>query len=97
MIPEYANLKLICDEIFGNYSETIVWQKRTSPDARKKLSSGHEYILIYTKNPDQNLGLRLLPLEGKVLKHMSIPIMIQEALGFLLPLLRLAIGLSVYP
>lgn len=62
---EYANLKLICDEIFGNYSETIVWQKRTSPDARKKLSSGHEYILIYTKNPDQNLGLRLLPLEGK--------------------------------
>ena len=62
---EVSHLRLICDEIFKNFAETIVWQKRTSPDARKKLSSGHEYVLIYTKNSDQNLGLRLLPLEGK--------------------------------
>ncbi len=62
---EFSYLRLICDEIFKNFAEAIVWQKRTSPDARKKLSSGHEYVLIYTKNPDQNLGLRLLPLESK--------------------------------
>ena len=62
---EFSYLKLICDEIFRNFAEAIVWQKRTSPDARKKLSSGHEYVLIYTKNPDQNLGLKLLPLEGR--------------------------------
>ena len=62
---EFSYLKLICDEIFGNFAEAIVWQKRTSPDARKKLSSGHEYVLIYTKNPDQNLGLKLLPLDEK--------------------------------
>ena len=62
---EFSYLRLICDEIFKNFAEAIVWQKRTSPDARKKLSSGHEYVLIYTKNPDQNLGLRLLPLDGK--------------------------------
>ncbi len=62
---EFPYLRLICDEIFKNFAEAIVWQKRTSPDARKKLSSGHEYVLIYTKNPDQNLGLRLLPLESK--------------------------------
>ena len=62
---EFSYLKLICDEIFRNFAEAIVWQKRTSPDARKKLSSGHEYVLIYTKNPDQNLGLKPLPLEGR--------------------------------
>ncbi|MBE6724069.1 MAG: site-specific DNA-methyltransferase [Ruminococcaceae bacterium] len=61
---EFPYLRLICDEIFRNFVEAIVWQKRTSPDARKKLSSGHEYILIYTKNADANLGLKLLPLEG---------------------------------
>lgn len=62
---EVSYLRLVCDEIFKNFAEAIVWQKRTSPDARKKLSSGHEYVLIYTKNPDQNLGLKRLPLDGK--------------------------------
>lgn len=62
---ENANLRLVCDEIFKNFVEAIVWQKRTSPDARKKLSSGHEYILVYTKTPDTNISLNLLPLEGK--------------------------------
>lgn len=70
---EFAYLRLICDEIFGNFAEAIVWQKRTSPDARKKLSSGHEYVLIYTKNPDQNLGLRLLPLDDKDIEAYTNP------------------------
>ena len=63
---EQPNLRLICDEIFGaqNFIESIVWQKRTSPDARKKLSSGHEYIVIYAKNA-RNDGLNLLEIEGK--------------------------------
>ena len=48
---ECANLKLLCDEIFGknNFVANIIWQKRTSPDARKKISNGHEYILLYAK------------------------------------------------
>ncbi len=62
---ELANLKLLCDEIFRNFVVTIVWQKRTSPEARKKLSSGHEYILVYSKNPNSDIGLRLLPLDEK--------------------------------
>ena len=70
---EFSYLRLICDEIFKNFAEAIVWQKRTSPDARKKLSSGHEYVLIYTKNPDQNLGLKLLPLEGKDVEAYTNP------------------------
>ena len=70
---EFPHLRLICDEIFGNFAEAVVWQKRTSPDARKILSSGHEYVLIYTKNPDQNLGLRLLPLERKDIEAYTNP------------------------
>ena len=64
---ELYNLKTICDEIFGSnhFVETIVWQKRTSPDARKKLSTGHEYVLVYSKSSDLDAGINLLPLEGK--------------------------------
>ena len=51
---EQAALRLLCNEIFGdrNFVAQIVWQKRTSPDARKRMSNGHEYILVYTKHPD---------------------------------------------
>lgn len=63
---EQANLHIVCNEIFGanNFIETLVWQKRTSPDARKKLSNGHEYILIYAKNAQLD-GFNLLDIEGK--------------------------------
>ena len=49
---EQANLRLVCDEVFGsrNFIAQMVWQKRTSPDARRKISAGHEYILTYVKN-----------------------------------------------
>jgi adenine-specific DNA-methyltransferase len=52
---EMPSLRLICDEIFGerNFIAQIVWQKRTSPDARKKISNGHEYILVYAQNTEQ--------------------------------------------
>ena len=45
-------LRMICDEIFGarNFLAQMVWQKRTSPDARRKVSTGHEYICAYLKN-----------------------------------------------
>lgn len=47
-------LKLICNEIFGqrNFVANVVWQKRTSPDMRKKVSTGHEYVLVFSKNID---------------------------------------------
>lgn len=49
---EQTHLRFICDEIFGanNFIAQMVWQKRTSPDARRKISAGHEYILAYVKN-----------------------------------------------
>ena len=48
---EIENMRKICDEIFDktNMVATFIWQKRTSPDARKKISTAHEYILMYAK------------------------------------------------
>ncbi len=48
---EVANLRKLCDEIFGedNFVANIIWQKRTSPDVRTVLSTAHDYILVYTK------------------------------------------------
>lgn len=64
---ELVNLRLICNEIFGQskYVATFVWQKRTSPDARKKISNGHEYVVVYAKNPDNENTFNLLRLDGK--------------------------------
>ena len=49
---EQENMKKLCNEVFGEkcFVAQIVWQKRTSPDARRIISAGHEYILVYVKN-----------------------------------------------
>jgi len=51
---EQATLKLVMDEIFGrnNFLANIVWQKRTSPDARLKISDAHEYVIAFAKSID---------------------------------------------
>src|SRR5690606_20528535 len=48
---EYAQLKLICDEIFGegNFVENIIWNKRV-PKNDKGIGNIHEYILTYVKD-----------------------------------------------
>lgn len=57
---EQANLKKLCDEVFGeeNFVAVIVWQKRTSPDARLNLGPAHDYIVVYAK--DLELGKKSL-------------------------------------
>lgn len=49
---EQANLKLICDEIFGgqNFVANIIWQKKTGAADAKGLATVTEYILVYCKN-----------------------------------------------
>lgn len=51
---EIHHLRQICDEVFGesNFVANIVWQKRTSPDARCNLGAAHDYILVYGKDID---------------------------------------------
>lgn len=50
---EQANLKLICDEIFGggNFKGIFIWKSRQIVDSRNQdmISKDHEYILIYSK------------------------------------------------
>jgi len=58
---EVANLRKICDEIFGeeNFVELIIWKKRSTPPNDKIIGANHDYILIFSKNIDQiKLNLR---------------------------------------
>ena len=56
---EFAQLKLICNEIFGehNFVGTVTWEKRTKAQntetAREMLQSKTEYILVYKKEIDK--------------------------------------------
>lgn len=50
---EFAQLKLLCDEIFGeeNFISNMVWKKKNGGGNDSKfVINEHEYILLYTKN-----------------------------------------------
>ena len=52
---EQANLKLICDEIFGvrNFISNIIWEKKYSPqNDAKYLSDSHDFIIAYAKDKE---------------------------------------------
>ena len=52
---EQAHLRAVMNEIFGsnNFVASVVWQKRTSPDARIHLGPAHDYVLVYGKTKNQ--------------------------------------------
>lgn len=50
---EAANLKLLCDEIFGaeNFVGQLIWRRRVSSAmANNNVSSDHEYVICFKKN-----------------------------------------------
>ena len=50
---EQANLKLLCDQVFGekNFVAQVVWERAYSPvNLKKHFSESHDYILCYAKN-----------------------------------------------
>lgn len=50
---EQANLKKVCDEIFGesNFIASFIWQKTFSPKNNNKfVSEDHDFIICYTKD-----------------------------------------------
>ena len=51
---EQANLKLLCDEIFGQSGSlaTFIWKNEGNFDNQAKIKSGHEYILGYMKKKE---------------------------------------------
>ncbi len=53
---EQANLKLICDEIFGawNFICNVIWQKRFSrSNDAKYFCDNHDYIFVYAKDKNK--------------------------------------------
>ncbi|MEG7896006.1 site-specific DNA-methyltransferase [Bacillus paranthracis] len=60
-IKEQSNLRKICDEIFGesNFIECIIWNKRI-PKNDKGIGSIHEYVLIYTKQKNNEQKFTML-------------------------------------
>jgi adenine-specific DNA-methyltransferase len=71
---EQANLKLVMEEIFGgsNFVANILWQKRTSPDARLKISDAHEHIICFAKN-EGRLALHKIPQSIEQIKNFKNP------------------------
>lgn len=54
---EHANLKILCDEVFGefNFAGEIVW-KNSSKNDQAYISIQHEYLLFYVKSKEHNSG-----------------------------------------
>ena len=50
---EQANLKRLCDEIFGeeNFVAQVIWERAYAPvNLKKHFSESHDYIICYSKN-----------------------------------------------
>jgi adenine-specific DNA-methyltransferase len=67
-------LKVMCDEVFGraNFIANVVWQKRTSAEARVALGTAHDDILVYAKDRAR-LALNKLPLSSAREENFSNP------------------------
>jgi adenine-specific DNA-methyltransferase len=65
---EQHRFRLLLDEVFGdeNFIATAIWQKRTSPDARKNLAPAHDYVFVYAKSIEKGkLSLSKVPLSAE--------------------------------
>ena len=65
---EVANLRSICDEIFGsdNFIDQLIWQKKVSPSNDSRFfSNDHEVILVYAKNK----GIGVIQRQERTEKH----------------------------
>ena len=51
---EQSNIKSLCDSNYGNenFYAQVIWQKRTSPDARYNLGAAHDFITVYAKDKE---------------------------------------------
>lgn len=63
---EQANLKLLCDEVFGknNFLSQLIWNSEGNTDNQLEVKINHEYILMYTKknqNKSKSIGYVIDP------------------------------------
>ncbi len=69
---EVANLRQMCDEIFGseNRVELVAWKNKYGSGALTKgFASVHEYILVYSKQPVSNIAAHLEERQRKAYKN----------------------------
>jgi len=71
---EEHSLRGVLDEIFGRskFLANVIWQKRTSPDARLKISDAHEYVMVFAKNID-TLRVQKIPQSPEQLANFKNP------------------------
>jgi len=71
---EQANLKRVCDEVFGddNFIANIIWKKRNGPPNDKIIGANHDYIIAISKNMDSVLMRKRERMEEQ-LKRYSNP------------------------
>ena len=55
---EVHRLRSLMDELFGEsrFVANVLWQKRTSPDARIHLGPAHDHILVYSKGNEPSFA-----------------------------------------
>lgn len=69
---EQANLKLLCDEIFGisHHISNFIWQKRKGGGNDSFfIANDHEYIVCYVKNKQSQIEKWRVPYEEEYLKR----------------------------
>jgi adenine-specific DNA-methyltransferase len=73
---ELSNLHKICDEVFGeeNFIACFIWEKRTNRENRKMVSSRHDYLVCYSKNPiDKENLIKMLPMNEEAIARYKNP------------------------
>lgn len=73
---EQGNLKLLCDDIFGedSFISQFIWEKRVNRENRAEVSIRHDYILCYSRGyVVKDKRVNQLPMTDKALANYSNP------------------------
>ncbi len=73
---EVAAVRMLLDDLFGreNFVASIIWQKRTSPDARLALGPAHDYVLAFARNLGfAKATIKQVPISGDRAKDYKNP------------------------
>lgn len=67
---EQANLKLLCDDIFGedNFAGQIIWQTATDNNPTQ-IATEHEYVICYMKNLNEQDFWEIPSEKGKIIQE----------------------------
>ncbi len=73
---EQAYLKVMMDEVFGReqFVATVVWQKRYSRENRPAIGTAHDYLVIYSRDPEAwKRGRHLIPPDERTKRQYRNP------------------------